>query len=79
MNGGISIGYQEAEQVLTGDHNGMRIIVLSVKPDAESAVTCWAAACGLADTLVEAGSEMEALIVDIAKATVRHGYVTEMS
>ena len=57
----------------------MRIIVLSVKPAAESAEACWAAACGLADTFVDAGSEMEALIVDIAKATVRHGYVTEMS
>jgi hypothetical protein len=57
----------------------MRIIVLSVKPDEESAEACWTAACHLADTFVDAGSEMEALIVDISKATVRHGYVTEMS
>ena len=64
------------EQVLIGEYNGLRVIVLSVQPTEESARSAWEAACKLVDTGMFEGSP--ALIIDILKATVRHGYVTEM-
>ncbi len=67
---------EEGEQVLMGEHDGIKVIVLSVKPDEESAKACWGASCALIDTGAWEGSP--AVIVDIAKATVRHGYITEM-
>lgn len=77
--GGITIDHAPAEQVLTGEHRDVQVIVLSVKPDEESARRCWEAACGLVDTFIEAGSEMEALVVDIAHADVRHAFITEFA
>lgn len=76
--GGITIQHAEAEQVLTGACDGVQVIVLSVKPDEESAQACWNAACSLVATFKDAGSEAKALIIDIANAQVRHAYITEM-
>lgn len=75
--GGITIHEGlEAEQVLIGEHDGIKVIVLSVKPGEDHAEKCWGAARGLIDTGAFNGSP--AVIVDIAKATVRYGYITEM-
>lgn len=77
MSGGIYIIKEgDPEQVLVGEHNGVRMIVLSVKPNEESAQACWEAACGILDTGVF--DDSSALIIDIFKASVRHGYITEM-
>lgn len=77
MSGGIEIREGASpEQVLIGEHNGIRVIVLSVKPDEASAAVCWHAACGLLDLGSFDGSA--AVIIDILNASVRHGYITEM-
>ena len=78
--GGITIIPHEAEQVLVGEHLGVKIVVISVKPSKEAARVCWEASCGLLETFMESDmwDDSPALIIDIAKATVRHGYITEM-
>ena len=75
--GGITIGTAAGEQVLMGEHDGARVIVLGVKPDQESARLSWDAARSLIETLY-VGSPPPLVIVDIPNASIRHGFVTEM-